>query len=445
MKAYRIWNAVLFAAALIVCAALSAVALPLVSETGGLSPVCIPLTLLYAFGAWLLLSGSRRRDEAPLEPLWLAAILAAVALTLFTRLSLFPHESDDFLEYLSVWLGEIRALPGFSALQADIGNYNMPYFYLLFAFGKLLPQSADLYAIKLVSVLFDYVLAWFVMKLVMLRTERRAVAIAAFLAALLVPSIIVNGAMWGQCDSIFTAFALGGLYYGLRRRSRLCWAFFAIALSVKLQSVFLLPMLLALLFAGRIRLRDLWVFPAVFVLMLVPAMLAGRGFIDCVTIYWRQANSYSELSMLAPTVYAWFPAGTRSNIPVTAAGVFAAGTIVFLFILYLFRRRERLDDGAMIEAAFLFAMIIPFFLPLMHERYFYAADAMAAVYLFWRPRRWYVCALVCAASFLCHIAYLFDAATVPLWLLSFFMLGAICLTLRDFLRRVETRPDGLSL
>lgn len=437
-KQLRIWHIVLFVAAMLVMAALSAVMLPLLNKEGGFSLICIPITLVYAAGAVMLLKGSHTGKEN-MEPLWFGAILVVLALTVLSRVSLLPHQTDDFIEYLSVWLEQIRLLPGFTALVADIGNYNMPYFYMLFALGKLLPQSADLYVIKLVSVLFDYVLAYFVMKLVMLKTSRRSLAIGSFIAALLVPSIIVNSAMWGQCDSIFTAFSLGALYYGLRGKSRLSWAFFAIALSAKLQSVFLLPMLLVLLFTKRIRLRDIWVFPAVFIALLVPAMIAGRGFIDCITIYWRQANSYSELSMLAPSVFAWLPAGTRSNIPVTAAGVFTAGTITLLLLLYLLRRRNQLDNEAMIESAFLFTLIIPFFLPLMHERYFYAADAMAAVYLFWRPKRWYLSGLVCLSSFLCHTAYLFDGVTVPIWLLAFCILAVICLVLRDFLPRIESR------
>jgi len=66
------------------------------------------------------------------------------------------------------------------------------------------------------------------------------------------------------------------------------------------------------------------------------------------------------------------------------------------------------------------------------------ADAMAAVYLFYRPRRWYVSLLVLLCSSLGHAAALFGATfVVPLWLLSFFILGAICLLIKDFVPRME--------
>ena len=423
---------------MLVMAALSGVMLPLINKERGFSLICIAVTLVYALGAVLLLKGSRSGKER-LEPLWMGAVLAVLALTVLSRVSLLPHVSSDYNSCLSLWLADIRSMPGFTALGANIGDYNTPYFYLLFALGKLLPRSAELYAIKLISILFDYVLAYFVMRLVMQKTVRRSMAIGSFIGALLIPSILMNSAMWGQCDSIFTAFSLGALYYGLRGKSRLSWAFFALALSFKLQTVFLLPMLLVLLFTERVRLKDFWVFPVVFVALLVPAMIAGRGFIDCIAIYLRQTNTYTELSMLAPSIFSWIPPSSLSHIPVAGAGILVAGTITLLLLMYLLRRRKRLDNEAMIEAAFLFALIIPFFLPRMHERYFYAADAMAVVYLFYRPERWYISLLACLSSSLCHASALFGATfVVPLWLLSFFILGAICLLLKDFVPRIES-------
>ncbi len=442
MKKETLWKGILFAAAVAAFAGVCAGLILFVAEDAAYCAATLFLTPVYALGAALLFFGCRR-TAGKLDLFWFCACLCLLALTLFARIALLPSVSDDFAEYLTPWLTEIRKMPGATSLAADIGNYNMPYFYLLFGIGKLLSPMWDMYAIKGVSILFDCVLAYFAMLLVLRKYPRKRVGAATFFAALLVPSILVNGAMWGQCDSIFTAFALGGLYYGLEKKSRTSWAFFAIALSFKLQSVFLLPMLLVLLMAKRIRLRDVWAFPTTFVALLLPAMLAGKSFLNCITIYWRQANTYSQLSMLAPSVFAWLPEGARSNIPVTAAGIFAAGSVTLGLLLYLFRRKERLDDENMVDVAYLFALLIPFLLPLMHERYFYAADAMALIYLFYKPRRWYIPTLTCSASFLCHTAYLFDATTVPMWLLTFGMLGAVCLLTQPLIVRLEEKPATL--
>ena len=87
MKQHRIWNAVLFTGALLVMAALSAVLLPMLNKESGLSLICIPVTLIYAFGAIVLFRGSRAGKES-LEPLWVGAVLA-----------IFGHTHTQLLEY----------------------------------------------------------------------------------------------------------------------------------------------------------------------------------------------------------------------------------------------------------------------------------------------------------------------------------------------------------
>ncbi len=63
---------------------------------------------------------------------------------------------------------------------------------------------------------------------------------------------------------VYTALGLLAVYYGLNRQSKLSFLFFALAFSFKLQTVFFLPVALALLFTERIRLRDVWVFSPCF-------------------------------------------------------------------------------------------------------------------------------------------------------------------------------------
>ena len=168
---------------------------------------------------------------------------------------------------------------------------------------------------------------------------------------------------------------------------------------------------------------------------------AGRSPLSCISVYWNQANSYSELSMLAPNVFAWLPQGTKSNIPVTAAGIFIAGTVVLAFLLYLYWRRGRLLTSDMVRASLIFTVMLPFYLPLMHDRYFYLADTVAVVFLISEPKRWYIPAMICMASFLCHAAYLFESVVIPTYVLAFFILAALSLLTVSFIREIEDRDD----
>ena len=442
MKSDRVLKYVFLGVAALICLLLTPFILSFASGKTASFLWGLPSLMIFLAGAAFLFFGTEERKE-PLSLLAFAGVLAVLMLTLLARISLLPNVTTDFAEYINIWLQYIREMPGTQSLTEDFANYNMPYLYLLFGIGKLLPYRAYMYAVKVFSVLFDYVLAFFVMKLVGLKLPGKTARICSFFAALLVPSVIVNSAMWGQCDSVFAALALVGLYFGLKDRSKACWAFFALALSFKLQTVFLLPAVLLLLFAKKIRIRDIWVFFAVFIGTLIPAMLAGRGIVSCLSIYWNQANSYSELSMLAPNVFSWLPTGTKSNIPVTAAGIFVAGTVVLGFLLYLYLQRKTLDNDRIFRASLIFALMIPFLLPLMHDRYFYLADTLAVVYLFYRPKRWYIPGMICISSFLCHAAYLFNTTVIPTYVLSFFILGALCLLLKELISGTEKENPRL--
>ena len=78
------------------------------------------------------------------------SILAVAAAALALRLYMFDHLSNDYNNYLSRWLYEMRLLPGVEPITTPIGDYNMPYLYFLFGVSR--SNIYDLYLIKLLSV-----------------------------------------------------------------------------------------------------------------------------------------------------------------------------------------------------------------------------------------------------------------------------------------------------
>ena len=72
----------------------------------------------------------------------------------------FGFESMDYTYFLSRWYEEVEALGGFPAVGTVVGNYT-PAYMLLMAAMTYLPLP-PLYAIKLVSVAADYLLAVYV-------------------------------------------------------------------------------------------------------------------------------------------------------------------------------------------------------------------------------------------------------------------------------------------
>ena len=138
---------------------------------------------------------------------------------------------------------------GFAALDENVGNYNIPYLAFLACISYL--PFDDLLLIKLLSVIFDVILAWGCLRLVGLYTRSAAKRRFAFLAALLLPTVVLNGSCWGQCDSIYAALAVWSLYHALARQGVRAMLCIAAAFSVKLQAIFLMPLFLIFFITGR--------------------------------------------------------------------------------------------------------------------------------------------------------------------------------------------------
>ena len=99
--------------------------------------------------------------------------------------------------------------------------------------------------------------------------------------------------------------ALLGVYWAMEGRPVLGMAAIAISFAFKLQAVFIMPVFVLLLIAKRVKLWHFLVFPAVYVLLMLPAVIAGRPLLDTITLYFDQMGSVgSGLNYNSPSVYA---------------------------------------------------------------------------------------------------------------------------------------------
>src|SRR5262249_26671352 len=133
-----------------------------------------------------------------------------------------------------------------NALRGGFTNYTPFYGYVLIlwtAFDGLLPP---LLLIKSISFVFELGCAAIAYRLILSITGSRTRATSGFAAVWLAPSVIYNGALWGQAESIWTFFLLLSIYWIAGHRYRLAMLAFAVAVSIKLQAVFLGPLVFAL-------------------------------------------------------------------------------------------------------------------------------------------------------------------------------------------------------
>lgn len=320
----------------------------------------------------------------------LAAILLGVSFAI--RAVCLPHMSGDYNSFLSPWVDTIRAGGGFSALSESIGNYNLPYIYVLAAISYI--DGEPLYFIKLFSIAFEVMLAWSVMKLVGHISNKNSSKSVAFVGTLLLPTVILNGSYWGQCDVVYSALAVLSVYLALRGRPWMSVICITLSFSFKLQAIFIIPIFLVFLFSKKIMLRHLLAFPATYVVTTLPAVIAGRPFIDTLLLYFNQVDSIgSALNYNSSSIFSILNSFdlTRGLISdnqasVTSLAIAVAALFMIFTLVYLFFKRRQLSDIALIAAALVFVIGIPYLLPRMHDRYFFLADVLSFALVVILPR-----------------------------------------------------------
>ena len=282
------------------------------------------------------------------------------------------YETLDYQDFLAAWVDFFRQNGGLAALKESVGNYNVPYLTFLALFS----QSAvkDLYLIKLLSIFFDVILAWGVMRIAGHFAKSAERKLLAFFLVLFWPTVVLNGALWGQCDSIYVAFAVLSIAMALEDRPWLSVAAMGASFAFKLQAVFFIPALLLFLLREKIQWKHLLAFPIVNVILVLPAVLAGRGLWDALTVGLQETGSIGDgLNYNSPSVFAFFRNVANPN-DAGLFGILAAALVIAMLAVVFFWKRKTATDLALLMGTVMLAVAIPFFLPHMHDRYFYGAD-----------------------------------------------------------------------
>ena len=277
---------------------------------------------------------------------------------------------------------------------------------------------------KLVSIFFDFVAAFAVMAIVYDRTKNMTYGILGYGALLMVPTVLTNGAMWAQCDIIFTSFVLWSLYFMLKDKPAWSMAFYGIAFAFKLQTLFLAPLYVILWMKGKVNLKHFLFLPLMYVIGMIPSLLAGKSFWELISVYFFQANGQMDIYALShkfPNIYQLI--GTDSFLFEYAdAGIWVTlGALMIL--MYCFARKQyEMNACLLLRMGMLLTMTVVFFLPHMHERYAILVDVMAIVYVFFDFRKLYIPVLTILCSFAGYTVYLAQNNIIPMYVYTILFL-----------------------
>ncbi len=369
----------------------------------------------------------------------LSFIICLFVFSFLIRWKLMPIESADFWGFLEDWMLQIRAGGGFKSLDHQISNYTSPYMYLMCLVSYL--TENNLYGLKMISVVFDYLAAAAVFLIVYRLTGNVRRSIMGMAALLLCPTVILDGAYWCQCDIIYTTFLLFALYYFFMDNSRLCLIFVGISFAFKLQALFLVPFFIIMWLKRKtIRIVDfLWI-PVVYVISALPAWGFGRDFKELLGIYFDQAQSYPWGTLEYPNIYALL--GEAMPDMRHAGEVSSAGTYMTIILLgciayYFYVKRINLTGEIMITLALFTTAIIVYSLPHMHERYGFLVDLLAIIYGMLNRKKLPAACGFMLVSVLSFMPYLIAVHIVPIQYVAIGLLGLILYIGYDLYRQVQ--------
>ena len=392
------------------------------------------------------------------------AVLGIACLLLVSaviRYFLLPYHSIDYVASLEVWYENFRSFGGWRALARDVGNYNMLYRTLMAADSAVMvidgakgvePQTRKLLAREVC------------LQAGRTRAAARRAAVTAGIAVLFLPTVVMNGAMWAQCDMMYVTFLLLCTLFFYKEKYVISFIWLGVAFSLKLQAVFLCPALLILYVVRKkfSALNFLWM-PAMLEIFAIPSVIVTLILHGNVSealrrpfdIYLGQ-GAEAHIASSYPNAATWFSGaastfewnnGTYRFIEGNIIPFFRTGMMLFCFgvlgiaAVWLISRRVQFGVHTTLLLFIFSFYTCLIFLPGMHERYGMAVLVLLVVHTAATGRLVPLTACMAAMDTMIYIPFLLQGAMpVSMSTLSVFniaLYGAFCFA---FLR--ELRAEG---
>jgi Gpi18-like mannosyltransferase len=331
-----------------------------------------------------------------------ALVAAGVLAGLLCRYVTLDHKTADTALYLLPWYEFARA-HGLASLGQTFTNYTPFYSYLLVLASRFDGWAEPWHLIKAISFVFEFGCAIVAARLVSTGGARAPMPALAFVCVWLAPTVLYNGALWGQADSIWTFFCLLSLYFLCRHKPGAGMISFGAGFAIKAQAVFFGPFVLGLVLRRKIPWPWLAAIPAMYFVLAMPALLLGQPLADVISVYWRQAETYRRLSANAANLWLFVP--NQFYATGVIVGLLLASIVGLALAATIARSKIRFSTELTVLVAALSLLLMPFLLPKMHDRYFYAFEVTAIVLACLNPKLMAVAILAQLDGVLSYFAF----------------------------------------
>lgn len=322
--------------------------------------------------------------------------------------------NSDMNGCLIPWFNRFKEAGGLSGLSIQIGNYNLLY-QTIIAFISNIDMNC-IYLYKIVSIVFDYLLAlscaYIVCKLLDRDWKKDSFFYLVYTIILMLPTVVLNSGYWGQCDSSYVFFVIWAVYLIYVERYKMGFFMLGIAFAFKLQSIFILPAILFFYIAKKtfsilnfgVAIFSFWCSGLV-------AYFYGRGLLDCFSIYINQTDHFHRMYMNVSSFWILFGNNYYDELHIFA--IILTVVILGVGLCLILEKRKTMDMAENYLNTYCWCVWTAIlFLPAMHERYTYMLDIMLIMLCFVNVR-YILCAFVeVLLSILTYSHYLFGTGSV---------------------------------
>ncbi|MBR2767265.1 hypothetical protein IKD67_04270 [Candidatus Saccharibacteria bacterium] len=312
-------------------------------------------------------------------------IIGITIIALVLRYKMRDFQTNDFINCLNNWYEYLKTNGLRNTFAGGgIGDYNCPYIILLWVLTKL--PISSLFAIKIVSVIFDFglaIMAALVAKRIMKEKKQDSkktsfATIITYSIIILLPTVMFNSALWAQCDAIYAFFVITSIYFLLGKKYSLSFIMLGCAFAFKLQFIFVLPIYLLIYLKNKefSILNFLWI-PAMLIILSIPAFMCGLPFMKVFETYFLQVGEYKYLTLNMFNIYQVFDGAYEY---MSLVGYSVCVIIFSVLFYYVIRFYKKVEPHQIITMMLLSVLVCICFLPSMHERYAYVAVILGVIY-----------------------------------------------------------------
>lgn len=317
------------------------------------------------------------------------------------------------------WMNDIVEHGRLDGMGQRIGEYNVFFQFMLTLLSYL--DINQIYLAKAIPIIFDFVLAFgSAMFIGFTLTKSRVIFILTYTFILFCPTVFLNSSVWGQCDSIYCSFLLFTIYALYRGEFTKSFILYGLALSFKLQAIFLLPFIIIYYFYKKsFSILNLLISFIVYFGVNSIGIFWGRDILEPFKVYTMQVNLYEEMWMNFPSF--WQLIGNNYAV-LSKIAIILTIAVLGLILLLVISGKKKIDTcDEFFEVCVLCFWTVLMFLPAMHDRYAYFLDLMLLLSAFVNPKyiKYAICCIV--MSCMSYGFYLFGGIVLSWHALIYFI------------------------